>query len=313
MPALQTVHITARMRTLPRDNFELIGVELRFRPGGDVERFRHAAEMARRKARARGGDGWRGFAPAHRRESARCVVAHGTVSWNGSCLCWTPIRCCRANSRAARQGKSQATLAGRGAWLAAKLRLHVARQAEGDFTNDWVKNKSILESDHTLRVPLRRRHQPAHRIADAGASVAGRTSRFSRSPVFVTTNRCRPICSPWRCPRMSAGWVPRKIFRSSGVIPATPREAALAFLEGAANRDWQRVASVYQVDERLQEIHRRHSGAIRRRSLPIGHVSRAGSCLTKSACPEAKPRSTTSRCATTIHRNVSSWTAVLVC
>jgi hypothetical protein len=41
----------------------------------------------------------------------------------------------------------------------------------------------------------------------------------------------------------------------SGEIPATPREAALAFFEGAAAGDWQRVASVFQVDDRLKRAY----------------------------------------------------------
>jgi hypothetical protein len=39
----------------------------------------------------------------------------------------------------------------------------------------------------------------------------------------------------------------------TGAIPATPREAALAFFEGAANRDWQRVATVTKADDRLKQ------------------------------------------------------------
>jgi hypothetical protein len=39
----------------------------------------------------------------------------------------------------------------------------------------------------------------------------------------------------------------------TGAIPATPREAALAFFEGCANRDWQRVASVTQLSDGLKQ------------------------------------------------------------
>jgi hypothetical protein len=56
----------------------------------------------------------------------------------------------------------------------------------------------------------------------------------------------------------------------SGAIPATPREAALAFLEGAASRDWEKVASVQKVDDRLKQ----YIGGIQ--VLSVGEAFRSG-------------------------------------
>jgi len=152
--------------------------------------------------------------------------------------------------KAVREGKSQAMLAATPG--SHETLLHVTRRAEGDFTNDWLKNKSLSASDHTR----------VYRFDTATSRLTGLQILVHDNeqdvPVFEITSIRYNEPLP---PQLFALALPVDVtwmgtaedLPVSGVIPATAREAALAFLEGAATGDWKRVAAVYQVDEKLRK------------------------------------------------------------
>ena len=151
-----------------------------------------------------------------------------------------------AELKAAQHGESNASLKDR-------MTLVVDRRAQGLFVNGVGKNSSIAESDHT-RVY---RFDPAtNRLAglqvilhDAGKDVV----------VFETIDirydePLAPALFALTLPQDVIWAVSPEQMPVTGALPANAREAAQAFLEGMASRDWDRVLSVYpstSIDPRL--------------------------------------------------------------
>jgi outer membrane lipoprotein-sorting protein len=144
MSAVQSIHMTGRMRTIPGDNFELIGADYDYVP----------LEM------------WRQFNPSSKwrvEKPGRIVVMDGsastlyistansymTASPNAGFVEWLrplldPQSILQNELDAARAKQSDATIAKANGTIT----LTVQSDAKGDFKNSWAKNKSILESDH---------------------------------------------------------------------------------------------------------------------------------------------------------------------
>ena len=146
MSDLQSIHMTGRMRTVPGDNFEMIGANYDFVP----------LEM------------WRQYNPSRWRvvKTGRTVVMDGAAStlyivqsntymkgspqtgfveWLRPLL--NPESILQNELDAAKAKQSDATVAE----ASGTITLTVHRKAEGSTanTNSWTKNKSIRESDHT--------------------------------------------------------------------------------------------------------------------------------------------------------------------
>jgi hypothetical protein len=267
MPALQTVHITARMRTLPADNFELIGLHYDFVP---VEMWKSFGAPPKWRVEKPGRvvvmDGAGSLLLIHGNEAMRGGVRNGFVDWLMPLL--DPDRVLQAELRAARQGKSQAILAAAAPGSHETL-LRVTRRAEGDFTNDWLKNKSLSASDHTR----------VYRFDSATSRLTGLQilvhSGGQDVPVFeidsIRYNEPLPADLFTLVLSADVSWMgTAEDLPVAGPIPTTPREAALALFEGAAAQDWQRVASVTKVDQRLKQ----YIGGIQ--LVSVGEAFRSG-------------------------------------
>lgn len=268
MPALQTVHITARMRTLPRDNFEMIGLNYDFVP---VEMWKDFGAPPKWRVEKPGRvvvmDGTASLLLIGGNRAMRGGARTGFVEWLLPLL--DPDQVLQSELKAARQGKSQATLTTPTDPGSHETLLRVARRAEGDLTNDWLKNKSVFESDHTC----------VYRFDAATSRLAGLQILVHSSgqdvPVFEITsiryNEPLPADLFTLALTADVSWLgTAEDLPVSGAIPGTPRDAALAFLEGAASQDWQRAASVTKVDDRLK----RSYGGIQ--VLSVGEAFRSG-------------------------------------
>jgi outer membrane lipoprotein-sorting protein len=141
MANVHTVHITGRIRTLPNDNFELTGTNYDFVP---IEIWREYTTPPR----------WRVEKPG------RIVVMDGqnsllylkstnevmTGTPQANFFQWLrplldPQSILEGELSAARKGEAQATVNG--------TAVAIHRQARGNFANDWARNHTIPESDHT--------------------------------------------------------------------------------------------------------------------------------------------------------------------
>ena len=242
---VKTMHITARMRTVPGDNFELIGTEYDFVP---IEMWKEFGATPRWRAENPGRivvmDGTQSLLLIKPNRAVRGSIHAGFVEWLKPLL--DPEQVLPAELKAAQRGESNATLKDR-------MTLSVSRKAQGSFVNGWGRNRSIAESDHTR---IYRFDPETNRLAglqvilhDSGKDVV----------VFETTGirYDEPLASglfALKLPDDVIWDVPPEQMPAAGALPSNAREAAQAFLEGMATRDWDRVLTVYRataVDSRL--------------------------------------------------------------
>lgn len=240
---LKSVHLIGRMRTLPNDNFELIGVEYPFVP---VEMWKEFGDQPRWRIQKPGRvavmDGTSSLLFYGGDQAVRGGRNPGFVEWLMPLL---DVESVLASELAvARTGQMKGTLTAHEAGGAKRLILTSLRTAQGKMDNDWCRNKSINESDHTRLYTF-----------DAG------TSRLTALQVMIQNGgeklnvleineiRYNEVLDPSlftiQLPA-NVVWAtsPEQMPTANRPLPATPREAAAAFLEGMAAQDWDRVASV---------------------------------------------------------------------
>lgn len=145
MSNVQTVHMIGRMRTLPGDNFELIGTKYEFVP---LELWREYSDPPRWRVEKTGRvvvmDGQSSTLYISRVNYAMTGTPQaGFVHWLRPLL--NPEGILQQELEAARGGAADARVTDENGLLT----LNVRGKAHGDFANDWAKNKSIPESDHT--------------------------------------------------------------------------------------------------------------------------------------------------------------------
>ncbi len=142
---VQTVHITGRIRTVPGDNFETIGAQYDFVP---IEIWREYTNPPRWRVEKPGRvvvmDGQSQLLYISTGNSAvKGPPQAGFVEWLRPML--DPQSILENELAAARQGAAQASFSESNGVTTVALR----RQAQGNFVNDWARNKSVPESDHT--------------------------------------------------------------------------------------------------------------------------------------------------------------------
>jgi hypothetical protein len=268
MQALQTVHITARMRTLPADNFDSIGLNYDFVP---VEMWKDFGSPPKWRIEKPGRvvvmDGTASLLLIRGNSATRGGARPGFAEWLMPLL--DPDQVLQGELQAARDGRSQAALAAGTENGSRQLTLHASRPAAGDFTNDWLRNTSIFESDHTC----------VYRFDAATSRLTGLQVLVHDGgrdvPVFevtgITYNEPLPASRFALDVPADVTWLgTAEDLPVAGDIPTTPRDAALAFFEGAASRDWQRVSTVWKVDERFKKIY----GGIQ--VISVGNAFRSG-------------------------------------
>jgi hypothetical protein len=142
---------------------------------------------------------------------------------------------------AAQKKESQAVLANDGA---GRTVLTVTRKAQGYLTHDWVRNKSIYEADHTRIY----RFDPATHRLDGLQVFVHDNSRdvliFEIAAIAYNESLDAKLFT-LEIPE-NAVWMvsPEEMPVTSQPLPATPREAAVAFFQGMADQNWDRVLTV---------------------------------------------------------------------
>lgn len=239
MSNLRTIHITARMRTRPGDNFEEIGLDHRFQP---IEMWKQFSDPPK----------WRIEKPL------RVVVMDGT-----SALLWMkPDVAIKAGPNAgfaewlkplldaeqvldtelqrARQQKSEMAVREDGSQMV----LTIQSKAQGDFTNDWLKNSTIEESDHSriYRFDARTKRLEGLQVVVQNVVVFEITGIEYDSPID-------PALFSLALPPGVVAEEPRE----SQLQPLpeqsqmTARDAAEAFFQGCANQDWNKVLLYWEL------------------------------------------------------------------
>jgi len=238
MSNVQTVHITGRIRTLPGDNFELIGTQYNFVP---IEIWREYTNPPR----------WRVEKPGRvvvmNGQSALLYISAinsamtgtpeaGFVEWLRPLL--DPQSIVENELAAARQGGAQATISESSGVTTAALH----RQAQGNFANDWTKNKSIPESDHTCVY----RFDSASKLLeglqvvisiDGVDTVVAEFSDFRYNEVFPQS------LYTVRLPA-DVNWMTGPATKPAQVSLNGPKEAAAYFFDALARESWDSVLQV---------------------------------------------------------------------
>ncbi len=283
---IHSVHIVARMRTSPGDNFEYIGTQYDFQP---VEMWKEFGAAPRWRVENPGRvavmDGRQSILFIKPDRVVHAGQNNGFVEWLRPLL--DPQEVLSAELRAAQKGESLASVRRDGP----RITLTAARQAQGGFASDWTRNTSVAESDHT-------------RVYQFDAAT-GRLTGLQvilhdggKDTVVFEINEIRynepfaPELFTVALPDNVIPAVPPESMPVNQALPATARDAAVTFLEGMAQRDWDRVLTVYgaaAVPESLQ----RFGGGLqifRSGSLSSRACIPGGSCPTRCNSPMAPVR-----------------------
>jgi hypothetical protein len=264
---VQSVHIMARMRTPRGDNFETIGAEFDFQP---VEMWKEFGATPRWRVENPGRvvvmDGTQATLFMKPDRAARGGRNAGFVEWLRPLL--DPEQVLAAELRAAQKGESRAAIRQDGP----RITLTASRKAEGDFFNDWSRNHSVSESDHTrvyqFDAATNRLTGLQVILHDGGQDVV----------VFEITGirYNQPMPPEVFTVALPGGviWdVPPEQMPVNRPIPATARDAAVTFLEGMAERDWDRVLTVYPATA-VPEGLKRDGGGLR--VISVGEPFQSG-------------------------------------
>jgi len=236
---LRSVHIVARMRTPRGDNFESIGAGYDFQP---VEMWREFGSTPRWRVENPGRvvvmDGAQSILFMKPDFAVHGGRNPGFVEWLRPLL--DPERVLAAELRAAQKGESRAAIRQEGQ----RVTLTATRKAEGEFVNDWGRNSSVSQSDHT-----RVYHFDAATSRLTGLQVilhdGGKDVVVFEATDIRYNEAVAPELFTVALPDGVIWGVPPEQMPTNRPLPATARDAAEAFLGGMSQRDWERVLTVY--------------------------------------------------------------------
>jgi hypothetical protein len=243
MSNLQSVHIVARMRTLPQDNFGLIGPEFDWVPLEIWKQFGATPKWRIEKPnRVAVMDGASSVMLIQSTGVVRGGRFPGFIEWLNGLLDTGTIM--DRELAAARAGQSTARLAeGNGHFT-----LAVKRTAPGDFRDDWLLNKFVSTSDHTriYRFETANKRLESMQLvlnaATGDVPVFEITSiRYNESidPALFTLNLPAGVVESVRPGQM----------HTNRPLPQSPKEAAAMFFEGLAQSDYDALLTVYPVSD----------------------------------------------------------------
>jgi len=264
---VRSVHIVARMRTPRGDNFEAIGPGYDFQP---VEMWKEFGETPRWRVENPGRvavmDGEKSILFIKPDRAVRGGRNPGFIEWLRPLL--DPERVLSAELTVAQKGDSRAAIQHDGALVT----LTSSRNAPGEFVNDWVHNRMVSESDHTrvyqFDAATSRLTGLQVILHDGGKDVV----------VFETTGIAynEPLAPELFTVALPDGVIwgvrPEQML-TNRPLPATARDAAEAFLEGCAQRDWDRVLTVYPAAAVSESIKQDGGGL---RVISIGEPFQSG-------------------------------------
>jgi hypothetical protein len=242
---LQSVHLITRMRTLPGDNFELIGLDYDFVP---IEMWKQFSDPPKWRVEKPGRvvvmDGASTTMLFKTNQAVKGGVNTGMVEWLKPLLDVDQLL-----ERESRTSHSQTSLVEEFGKGGKQLVLTASMKAQGDLTNDWVRNKSVVESDHTR---VYRFDALTKRLAGLQVFVHanGRDVLVFEVTEIRYNEPVDPAFFALEIPQdaiwsVSAEQLPA----AAGALPGTPKEAATLFFDSLAKEDWQRTLAVYAASD----------------------------------------------------------------
>lgn len=239
MSNLQSVHITARMRTAPNDNFEHINPKLDWAP---LEIWKQFGDMPKWRVEKPGRvavmDGTSSLMLIRPNFVVSGGPQPGFLEWVGALLNTGTLM--ETELAAARAQKASARLAEQdGHYI-----LAVQRTAQGDFTNDWMLNKSVSTSNNTR---IYRFDGGTRRLESMQLVLNTATGDI---PVFeITAIRYNDALDAKLftvdVPANAVRNVPAEQMPATRALPQSPKDAAAMFFEALAHHDTEELLTVY--------------------------------------------------------------------
>jgi len=267
MSNIQTVHITGRIRTLPGDNFEIIGTDYDFVP---IEIWREYTNPPRwrieKPGRVVAMDGASAILyMAKSNEAVKGTPGAGLVNWLRPLL--DPQSILEKELSAARQGAAQAYVNESNGVLTAT----VQRTARGDFANDWARNRSIPESDHSC---VYRFDAATKRLQSLQVIVkaAGKEAVVADFDAIRYNEQLPAELFTLQLPA-DVDWLSDTPSKPVHKTFSGPRDVAVFFFEAMAREDWDSLLQVSS-GNRVPEMVQRTYGGLK--VIQIGEPFQSG-------------------------------------
>jgi outer membrane lipoprotein-sorting protein len=268
MSDVRTIHMTGRMRTLPGDNFELIGVKYDFQP---IEIWREYTpnrwriEKPGRVVVMDGSASTLYLSPS--RQYMKGTPDTGFAIWLRPLL--NPASILQSELNAANRGETDIQVSEANGTITLK----VSRKAQGAFANMWAKNKSIMESDHTCIYTfdsLTKRLQGLQVIVHLGTQEVPvfelNEMRYDEAlPDTLFTLQLPPDAMEIPTPAQ----MPAPDIRLDDA-----KATAQYFFDSLAREDWQAVSNVYPLTPAARAVMKKEYGGIT--VISIGEPFKSG-------------------------------------
>ncbi len=260
MAGVDSVHITARMRTLPRENFEYINPQEDWVP---LEIWKQFGNMPRwrveKPGRVAAMDGTSSVLFMKPDRAVRGGVRTGFLDWLDMLLDTGAVM--DTEMRSARAGTSSLKVARAGTTEV----VTVTRKAQGEFTNDWLRNKGITSADQTR---IYRFDAATHRLA---AMQIVLHANGKDTPVFEITgmrynDALDPALFTVALPENVNWSVDAADMPVTETLPRNAKEAAKLLFESLAASDWKRARMVIP-DSRVADTYGQAYGGLKLISL----------------------------------------------
>jgi outer membrane lipoprotein-sorting protein len=239
MSNLESVHITARMRTAPNDNFEYINPDMDWVPleiwkqFGDTPKWR-----VEKPGRVAVMDGAASTMLMRPNEVVHGSKHPGFLEWVNALL--ETDKLMESELAAARANRSTARLAEQDSHYV----LAVQRLAQGDYRNDWLLNKFVSMSNNTrvYRFDRATRKLESMQLVLNTKSgdvpvfeITGITYNESLDPKLFTIDLPKDVITSVAPDQMPA----------TRALPQSPKEAAALFFDALSRGDTDALLTIY--------------------------------------------------------------------
>ncbi len=242
MSNLQSIHITARMRTLPRENFEYINPRCEFLPLEIWKQYGNPAKWRVEKPGRRVAvDGQHAVMLIGDDRASKHSPRANYLSWLNVLLDSEQIM--EQELQLARAQISKTSLGEQDHNGVRQLVLTVERKAS-NVGNDWVKNKSVSESDHTRIYrfdPVTKRLEGMQIVlhaADGDSVVFEITGIRYNEPLD-------PALFTLVVPQNAIWSVDPEKMPTNRPLPNSPKEAAIMAFDAMSREDWPQALVVF--------------------------------------------------------------------
>lgn len=255
---LRSVYIKAEIRTIPHDNFELIGLNYDFVPNEMWKEFDGTPQgkwRIEKPGRVVVMDGESSLLLTRPNHAAKGGINTGFVGWLKPLLDVDKVLDSEIKL-AQKQGSELLLTHQQGLDGRDKLLVNVEATAQGDFTNDWLKNKSISASDN-LRIYTFDAETKLLETLEVYVHTDGEDVMVLQITDIEYNLDIDPTLFSLELPT-DVIWYgqPKELADNEKYAQMGPKEMAQAFFQACADENWDEVLKFWPasaVDQRLKD------------------------------------------------------------